>query len=78
MANKVVGDLEQDIYPVAADFGLPVYISIKIERGKPHLIYDRKMNDNTRLNMRMVLPDNYVLDEQLPLFQEKIKAKYND
>jgi hypothetical protein len=75
-ANKVVIDLEHDIYPVAADFGLPEYISVKVERGKSHLIYDRKNNDGKRLNMRMVLPDNYVLDEQLPIFQEKIKEKY--
>jgi hypothetical protein len=75
-ANKVVIDLEHDIYPVAADFGLPEYISVKVERGKSHLIYDKKNNDGKRLNMRMVLPDNYVLDEQLPIFQEKIKEKY--
>jgi hypothetical protein len=75
-ANKVVVDLEQDIYPVVAVCGLPDYITVKVERGKSHLIYDLKMNEGKRLNMRMVLPDNYVLDEQLPIFQEKIKEKY--
>ena len=75
-ANKVVTDLESDIYPTSDDFGLPPYITVKIERGKSHLIYDRKINDGKRLNLRMVLPDNYVLDDQLPIFQERIKAKY--
>jgi hypothetical protein len=75
-ANKVVTDLDDDIYPVAEDFGLPEYITVKVERGKSHLIYDRKIKDGNRLNMRMVLPEHYVLDEQLVIFQERIKEKY--
>ena len=30
-----------------------------------------------RQNLRMVLPEEYELEEQLILFREKIKTKYN-
>ena len=74
--NKVVKDLKNDIYPSPKDDTLPKYITIKVEREKPHLIFDKKDNEGKRLNLRMVLPDNYNLEEQLEIFKEKIKAKY--
>jgi hypothetical protein len=74
--NKVVEDLKNDIYPIPKDDTLPKYLSIKVEREKPHLIFDKKDNEGKRLNLRMVLPDHYNLEEQLEIFTEKIKAKY--
>ena len=78
-ANKVVSDLEKDVYPLDnTESLLPTYITIKQERNKPHLVFDKKniSPEEKRLNLRMVLPDNYILEEQLTLFREKIKEKY--
>jgi hypothetical protein len=41
------------------------------------MIFDKKTNEEKRLNLRMVLPENYILEEQLVLFKEKIKSKYD-
>lgn len=75
-ANKVVDDLERDIYPTTNDIGLPKYITIKVDREKPHMIFDKR-DDGKRLNLRMVLPDNYALEAQLDIFKKKIKEKYD-
>lgn len=78
-ANKVVTDLEKNVYPLDnSDTALPTYITLKQERNKPHLVFDKKSvgAEEKRLNLRMVLPDNYILEEQLTLFREKIKEKY--
>ena len=77
MANKVVKDLEKDIYPEVKEVLLPKYITLKMEREKPHLIFDKKSETGKLLNLRMVLPEDYVLEQQLPVFIESIKAKYD-
>ena len=78
--NKVVTDLEKDVYPLdnTSEALLPTYITLKQERNKPHLVFDKKSvgAEEKRLNLRMVLPDNYILEEQLTIFREKIKEKY--
>ena len=78
--NKVVTDLEKDVYPLdnTAEALLPTYITLKQERNKPHLVFDKKSvgAEEKRLNLRMVLPDNYILEEQLTIFREKIKENY--
>jgi hypothetical protein len=83
--NKVVADLERDIYPESKETGLPAFVSIKIERDKPHLIFDQRLDGADggatsttlkRLNLRMVMPTDYNLEEQLSIFREKIKEKY--
>ena len=79
-ANKVVADLEKDIYPETKETGLPAFITIKNERNKFHLIFDKKGADadaTKRFNLRMVLPTDYILEEQLAIFREKIKEKYD-
>jgi hypothetical protein len=76
--NKVVVDLEKDIYPESKETGLPTFVTIKIERNKPHMIFDKKSDGETkRFNLRMVLPENYALEEQLGILKEKIKEKYD-
>ena len=75
-ANKVVDDLEKDIYPEKDNPILPKYISLIVMREKKHLVFEKKV-DNKRLNLKMVLPDNYDLNEQLEIFKEKINTKYN-
>ena len=73
--NKVVDDLENDIYP-ESDNTLPKYITLKNEKDKMYLIFDKR-EDNKRFNNRMKLPDNYNMDEQLNIFKDKIKEKYD-
>jgi len=75
LVNKVVSDLEQDIYPENKDIGLPTYVTIKNERDKFHMVFDKKENEK-RFNLRMVLPKNYNLEDQLGIFREKVKTKY--
>ena len=75
--NKVVEDLKRDVYPTTTHDELPKHITIKVERDKPHMIFDKKNEDGTRLNLRMVLPEDYNMQEHLKVFKEKIKAKYD-
>ena len=76
-ANKVVDDLENDVYPVSEEPVLPKYMSLVITRGKPHLVYERRIDDK-RLNVKMVLPDDYDLEDQIIKLNDKIKAKYEN
>jgi hypothetical protein len=74
-ANKVIEDLENDIYPEKDDPKLPKYVSLVIMREKPHLVFEKRTDDK-RLNIKMVLPKEYDLHEQLQILNEKIKVKY--
>ena len=60
---------------------LPTFVSNKDYRGKPHLTFDRKAQDLDgkiqRQNLRMVLPEEYDLQEQINILREKIKNKYD-
>jgi len=76
-ANKVVDDLENDIYPTNQQPILPKYVSLIVFREKPHLIYEKRVDDK-RLNYKMVLPDVYDLDEQLNILNDKLKTKYEN
>lgn len=78
-ANKVVSDLEKGIFPedAASETALPKYISIVVKREKPHLVYERKRpEDGVREEMRMVLPANYTLNDEIVKLREKVQAKY--
>ena len=74
-ANKVVDDLENDIYPEKNE-ALPKYVSLIITREKPHLVFEKRIDDK-RLNIKMVLPEDYDLQEQLEKLNEKVKEKYD-
>jgi len=74
-ANKVVDDLENNIYPEKLESKLPKYVSINSSRSKQQLSYDKRIGGISK-NLKMVLPDEYDIDEQLKIFNEKIKAKY--
>lgn len=76
-ANKIVDDLENDIYPTLEEKVLPTFVSNREYRGKPHLTFDRKLPEGKRQNLRMVLPQEYELEQQLAIFREKIKLKYD-
>ena len=75
-ANKVVDDLENDIYPEKGEPTLPKYVSLVVTREKPHLVYEKRIVDGKRLNIKMVLPEEYDLHDQLAILNEKIKDKY--
>ena len=86
-ANQVVSDLEKGIFPdstasaassaAAPVRALPKYISIVVKREKPHLVYERKRpEDGVREEMRMVLPANYILKDEIVKLREKVQAKY--
>ena len=74
-ANKVIDDLEHNIYPESKEEILPTYVSLIMFREKPHLVFDRKV-DGKRLNLKMVLPKDYDLQDQLKILSEKINTKY--
>jgi len=74
-ANKVVDDLENDIYPVKNEINLPKYVSLVVNRDKPHLMFEKRV-EGKRLGLKMVLPDEYDLEEQICILNEKIKEKY--
>ena len=75
-ANKIVDDLENDIYPEKSEPTLPKYVSLVVTREKPHLVFEKRIVDGTRLNIKMVLPEDYNLQDQIAILNEKIKAKY--
>ena len=74
-ANKVVDDLENDIYPVKNEINLPKYVSLVVSRDKPHLVFEKRV-DGKRLGLKMVLPEEYDLEEQICNLNKKIKEKY--
>ena len=76
-ANKIIDDLENNIYPEKKETTLPKYVSLIIMRNKPHLVFEKRI-DNKRLNIKMVIPDDYDLQEQLYILNEKIKEKYTE
>ena len=74
-ANKVVDDLEKNIYPEKEGIQLPKYVSLINTRGKQHLVFDKMHHDN-RLNLKMVLPEEYDINEQIMSLKVKVKQKY--
>ena len=74
-ANKLVDDLENDIYPEKNEPILPKYFSLTNSRGKPHLVFEKR-TDEGRLNLKMVLPEDYDMEEMLETFKGKVKDKY--
>ena len=76
-ANKVADDLEKDVYPQTEteNSKLPKYVSLVTTREKPHLVFEKRI-DGTRMGLKMILPDEYDLQEQLLILNDKIKKKY--
>jgi hypothetical protein len=74
-ANKVIDGLENNIYPEKEGISLPKYVSLVNMREKQHLVFEKRV-DGKRLGLKMVLPDEYNLQQQLELLNEKIKEKY--
>ena len=77
IANKIIDDLDNNKIPKKEDPILPKFYRINKIRDKYCLIYDKKNENGVRENLKMSLPDNYILSEQLNLFNNKINEKYN-
>ena len=45
-------DLENNIYPEKNEPTLPKYVSLVTARGKPHLVFEKRMDDGMRLNVK--------------------------
>lgn len=75
-ANLYVTQLDSDTLPEDTAPKLPLYININNFRQKPHLVFDRRLETGGRQNLKMVLPNDYNLEEQLTKFQAKIDQKY--
>ena len=75
-ANLYVTQLNSDTLPEDTAPKLPLYINIQNFRQKPHLVFDRRLETGGRQNLKMVLPNDYNLEEQLTKFQAKIDQKY--
>lgn len=77
-ANKVVIDLEKGIFPedTAPAAVLPKYMSLVVVREKPHLVYERRRESGVREGLRMVLPENYTIEDEIAKMKEKVEAKY--
>ena len=46
-------------------------------REKEHLVYEKRV-EGKRQSLKMVLPENYDLEEQLEILTQKIQNKYTD
>jgi hypothetical protein len=78
-ANDVVSNLEKGVFPedTAPAAVLPKYFSLVIVREKPHLVYERRRpDDGVREGIRMVLPENYIIENEIAKLKQKIDAKY--
>ena len=77
-AIDILSYLDKGEMPASDEPALPKYYSLITARGKPHLVYERRTEDGVRQNVKMVLPEDYVLAEQLERIQEKVVAKYGE
>lgn len=83
-ANGMIEKLENKTYDEIIEeenknkISLPPYTTLKSLREKDHLIFDKKCENGNRENLKMILPINYNLEEQLIVFKEKISTKYQD
>ena len=80
-ANNVASDLEKGIFPDATSsaatetVSLPKYVSLSVVREKPHIVYERR-HDGSRVSLRMILPANYILKDEIVKLKQKVEAKY--
>jgi hypothetical protein len=74
-AIDILKNIEKSIPNVKPERKLPLSVSIIFWRDKPHLSFDKR-TDNESFNKKMVLPENYDIDEQLVKFNKTIVEKY--
>lgn len=56
---------------------IPLYHSIQTFRNSPHLVYDRRMPNGTRRNLRMKMREDCCLTDEVQRLREKVRSKYD-
>lgn len=75
-AIKIVTELDNGTYKEKEKI-LPKYYSLITARGKQQLVYERR-HEGIRKNLKMVLPQDYVLEKQIEIMTERINEKYGE
>lgn len=76
-AISIVESLDAGTYQ-EKEPALPKYYSLSNARGKPHLVYERRREDGTRMNVKMVLPEDFDMSSQVERLAAKVSVKYPD
>lgn len=76
-AVSIVESLDAGTYQ-EKEPALPKYYSLIEARGKPHLVYEKRCEDGTRMNVKMILPEDFDLAEQVERLSAKVSLKYPD
>lgn len=74
-ATQLISEITQGTYQPPTK-QLPTYVQLKKIKEKSYLIFDKR-EGSQRLNLKMVLPESYQLEEQIKVFSDKIINKYN-
>ena len=74
-AIKTLRNIENSIPIEKNEKMLPAGVSIVVSRDKPQLSFDKRVGKES-YNKKMVLPDNFDIDEQLIKFNKIIIEKY--
>ena len=77
-AIDILAYLDKGEMPPEKEPALPKYYSLIEARGKPHLVYERRREDGTRMNVKMVLPEDFDMSSQVARLAAKVSAKYPD
>jgi hypothetical protein len=77
-AIEILSYLDKGEMPPEKESALPKYYSLIEARGKPHLVYERRREDGTRMNVKMVLPEDFDMSAQVARLAAKVSAKYPD
>jgi len=72
-ANKIAEDLDNGILPVMKEKKFPLGVSIS--KDNQHLNFDRRVAEN-RYSIKMKLPIDYSIDEELEKLIDRVKLKY--
>lgn len=75
--KKIIEQLDNDILPKSQKelSGLPQYVRYLEKDEKRWLIYEKRTRD-VRQNMKLLLPQEYNLEEQIRILLDKIQEKY--
>ena len=75
-AIDILAYLDKGEMPPEKEPALPKYYSLSNARGKPHLVYERRREDGTRMNVKMVLPEDFEMSSQVERLAAKVSVKY--
>ena len=76
-AVSIVESLDAGTYQ-EKESALPKYYSLIEARGKPHLVYEKRCEGGSRMNVKMILPEDFDLAEQVERLSAKVSLKYPD